>query len=130
MVMFEEWAFNFRANSKFIWLTSSRPSRQVNVLVSEQGEACLADFGLSEALGGEHNFQYSSTFNRAGHMAWMAPELLVDNPEGGGVRRTIATDVFSFGRLIYEVFNFNSIYMLRDLPKKISLRPATRHSTA
>ncbi|KDQ18585.1 hypothetical protein BOTBODRAFT_104187, partial [Botryobasidium botryosum FD-172 SS1] len=69
--------------------------RGANILISESGDACVADFGLS-MLGGETQIEYS-----LGSARWMAPELLVVE---GSVRVT-NTDVFSFGRLILEVLS-------------------------
>ncbi|KDQ18654.1 hypothetical protein BOTBODRAFT_78656, partial [Botryobasidium botryosum FD-172 SS1] len=74
--------------------------RGPNVLISESGDACIADFGLSileEQTQDEYS--YSSSFHRQGNHRWMAPELLMDENSF----RTAPTDVFSFGRLILEV---------------------------
>ncbi|KDQ18617.1 hypothetical protein BOTBODRAFT_516643 [Botryobasidium botryosum FD-172 SS1] len=78
--------------------------RGPNVLVSESGDACVADFGLSMLEEQtQPEYSYSSTFHRAGNPRWMAPELLmVENSV-----RTTTTDVFSFGRLILEVLTGN-----------------------
>jgi len=72
--------------------------RGPNVLISESGDACLADFGLSK-LEEQTQSSYSSAFHRAGNPRWMAPELLLDEVSV----RTTTTDVFSFGRLIIEI---------------------------
>ncbi|KDQ18588.1 hypothetical protein BOTBODRAFT_127493 [Botryobasidium botryosum FD-172 SS1] len=72
-------------------------ARKPNVLISESGDARLADFGLSKTEE-ENQSSYSSAFHRAGNPRWMAPELLTEETV-----RTTTTDVFSFGRLIIEV---------------------------
>ncbi|KDQ18580.1 hypothetical protein BOTBODRAFT_171398 [Botryobasidium botryosum FD-172 SS1] len=68
-----------------------------NILISESGEACLADFGLSLALE-EVSFSNSSNFHHGGNARWMAPELMAHPP----ATRSAASDVFSFGRAIVE----------------------------
>ncbi|KDQ18697.1 hypothetical protein BOTBODRAFT_103893 [Botryobasidium botryosum FD-172 SS1] len=74
--------------------------RGPNVLISESGDACIADFGLSMLEEQtQHEYSYSSSFHRQGNHRWMAPELLMDENSF----RTASTDVFSFGRLILEV---------------------------
>ncbi|KDQ21214.1 hypothetical protein BOTBODRAFT_149981 [Botryobasidium botryosum FD-172 SS1] len=72
--------------------------RGPNVLISAQGEACIADFGLSYTPE-EAKVSYSSTWKTAGNPAWMAPELLRDNPSP----RSASSDVFSYGRMILEL---------------------------
>ncbi|KDQ18583.1 hypothetical protein BOTBODRAFT_71302, partial [Botryobasidium botryosum FD-172 SS1] len=64
-----------------------------NILISESGNACVADFGLL-MLGEQTQIKYSlsTSFHRAGNSHWMAPELLAE-----GSVRTMNTDVFSFG---------------------------------
>jgi len=71
--------------------------RGPNVLISESGEACLADFGLSKP-DEQGLYSYSTKFHTSGNQRWMAPELLLNETV-----RTTTTDVFSFGRLIIEV---------------------------
>jgi len=75
--------------------------RGCNIFVSASGDACIADFGLSHALESISisNFSYSTSWKTAGNCAWMAPELLRENPSS----RSLSTDVFSFGRVITEI---------------------------
>ncbi|KDQ13261.1 hypothetical protein BOTBODRAFT_111840 [Botryobasidium botryosum FD-172 SS1] len=75
--------------------------KAANVLISETGEACLGDFGLSEVLldlgddgAGETNGN-STVWKFAGNPRWQAPELWDDDS-----RRTIRSDIFAFGRVI------------------------------
>jgi len=85
-----------------------------NILVSSNGEACIADFGLSEVL--EHaaavetseDSGNSTAWQVAGHPRWQSPELLraASTEEA---RRTTQSDVFAFGRVIIEL-------LTRDLP--------------
>jgi len=77
--------------------------RAVNILVSETGKPCIGDFGLSENIiegtGNSTNRGWtSSAFKYGGNPRWQAPELF-DDP-----RRTRSSDVFAFGRVIYEAY--------------------------
>jgi len=72
--------------------------RGPNVLVSASGDVCIADFGLSYTLE-EDKVSYSTTWKNAGNPAWMAPELLGEDP----LPRSISSDVFSFGRMMLEL---------------------------
>jgi len=76
--------------------------KAVNVLISEAGEACIADFGLSDIIAevDESVFKsqgHSSAWKYGGNPGWQAPELFAN------YRRTTSSDVFAFGRVIYEV---------------------------
>ncbi|KDQ07592.1 hypothetical protein BOTBODRAFT_119822 [Botryobasidium botryosum FD-172 SS1] len=73
--------------------------RGPNVLISASGEARIADFGLSHVTEEAGRFSYSASWKLAGHWAWMAPELLGEDPPP----RSTETDVFSFGRMIVEL---------------------------
>ncbi|KDQ07595.1 hypothetical protein BOTBODRAFT_597817 [Botryobasidium botryosum FD-172 SS1] len=73
--------------------------RGPNVLISASGAARIADFGLSHVMEEVSKFSYSTSWKLAGHFAWMAPELLGDDPPP----RSTETDVFSFGRMIVEL---------------------------
>ncbi|KDQ17887.1 hypothetical protein BOTBODRAFT_29190 [Botryobasidium botryosum FD-172 SS1] len=79
-----------------------------NILISDDGSACLSDFGhsrthvepgseLTVAAGGQRapppvTMAYHANFR------WGAPEVLLD-----GTRRTPASDIFSLGRLKVEL---------------------------
>ncbi|KDQ07891.1 hypothetical protein BOTBODRAFT_139568, partial [Botryobasidium botryosum FD-172 SS1] len=80
--------------------------RGPNILISQSGDVCIADFGLSElkAEGHEH---YSTPWFSAGHPRWQAPELIraETNEEA---RRTVASDVFAFGRVMLEIFTMKA----------------------
>jgi len=70
-----------------------------NILISESGDACIADFGLSSFVqeGGE---SYSASWKYGGNVRWQAPELWGKAPNN---KRTRETDTFAFGRMIYEL---------------------------
>jgi len=99
--------------------------KAANVLVSELGEACIADFGLAElviewnklsltasnpateqvkpSLVSNHESDVSSDWHLAGNPRWQAPELL-DPGTDETPRRSKQSDIFAFGRVMFEIF--------------------------
>jgi len=74
---------------------------QVNVLVTDEHGACLADFGLSTASDSQVlNLSSLSTKNAGGTLRWTSPEIL----EGKQPINTSSSDIYSFARVSYEVF--------------------------
>ncbi|KAJ7088049.1 kinase-like domain-containing protein [Mycena belliarum] len=75
--------------------------RGSNILVDDDGHACLTDFGLtvlSDATA-------TQTPNGAGSVPWMAPEML--HPTAFGLvnpARTRASDIYAFGCVCLELF--------------------------
>ncbi|KAJ7831407.1 kinase-like domain-containing protein [Mycena olivaceomarginata] len=72
--------------------------RGVNILVSDDLNACLADFGLTSIIAASTTD--TSSTNHAGSTRWLAPELL--QPSGFGCdrfSRTPASDVYAFACL-------------------------------
>lgn len=73
-----------------------------NVLISEAGDACLSDFGLSTMItdlqGGA-----SATSSIGGNVRYAAPELY--HVSGDDVRTipTIHSDIYSLGGVILQV---------------------------
>ncbi|KAF7333645.1 Kinase-like protein [Mycena sanguinolenta] len=72
-----------------------------NILVKENGSACLADFGLS--IHSDASAKIGST-SRGGSLYWMAPELLDPDHFGFQFVRTVATDVYAFGCVCFEMY--------------------------
>lgn len=68
---------------------------QKNVLMSDNGHALIADFGISYLLISKNP---ASTRLSDGSTRWMAPELLIM-----GCTPTLQSDVWSFGCVCYEV---------------------------
>ncbi|KDQ14108.1 hypothetical protein BOTBODRAFT_110477 [Botryobasidium botryosum FD-172 SS1] len=77
--------------------------RGPNILISEFGNAYIADFGLSELNIEGYNPNYSTPWLIAGHPRWQAPETINANTKEEA-RRTLATDIFAFGRVMLELF--------------------------
>ncbi|RDB27183.1 Receptor-interacting serine/threonine-protein kinase 1 [Hypsizygus marmoreus] len=83
-----------------------------NILVDDDENACIADFGLA-MFRTEHHYELdlahaSAEFggfqgSDAGTLRYMSPERL--SPETKSARATFASDVFSFGMVIYEVYS-------------------------
>ncbi|TFK20899.1 kinase-like protein [Coprinopsis marcescibilis] len=78
-----------------------------NVLITESGTACLADFGLGrlDCTSG------SVSSNTYGREIYFAPELLEVEQSTDGAeyevfpRKTTKTDVYAFACLCYEIYN-------------------------
>ncbi|GKY96362.1 hypothetical protein MPSEU_000595800 [Mayamaea pseudoterrestris] len=75
--------------------------KAANILVDNRFRAKVADFGLSQKKGG------------TGTPFWMAPELLRKESTN-----TAATDVYSFGIILYEVYSRRDPYEGED-PKTV-----------
>ncbi|KAF7373372.1 Kinase-like protein [Mycena sanguinolenta] len=74
--------------------------RGINILITEDWNACLADFGLSIVS----DFTPTKSTTRAGSLYWMAPELLDPDRFGLSFNRTPATDVYAFGCVCFELY--------------------------
>jgi len=87
-----------------------------NILVATHAHPVLADFGLS--VNEAQNTQGLTTTQAfAGTTRWMAPERLDPEQYGlnGRTSRTFASDVYSFGMTIYEIYaNRAPFYELSD----------------
>ena len=72
-----------------------------NVLIDDDGNARLSDFGLSRILESTVTGLTTKTIN--GTIRWMAYELMdADDAQQGGIFTT-ASDVWSLGMTILEV---------------------------
>jgi eukaryotic-like serine/threonine-protein kinase len=78
-------------------LVVHRDIKPSNVLVSNDGEPKLLDFGLAKILGSDEGLQETETVHR-----WMTPGFA--SPEQlRGDRVTTVSDVYSMGVLLYEL---------------------------
>jgi activated CDC42 kinase 1 len=68
-----------------------------NVLLTRLDVAKVADFGMSRALA-ENAYNEQQTVHKVGPLKWMAPEQIERHVYSK------ATDVFSFGVLLFEIF--------------------------
>jgi len=74
---------------------------QVNVLVTDEHRACLADFGLSTASDSKvFNATSLSTKHAGGTLRWTAPEIF----QGDQPINTSSSDIYSFACVSYEVY--------------------------
>jgi len=73
-----------------------------NILISSDGDAYIADFGLSHH-NTSHPHTNSDRWHFAGNIRWQAPELLWATTTDMVVRTTMS-DIYAFGRVILEVF--------------------------
>ncbi|EJD49206.1 kinase-like protein, partial [Auricularia subglabra TFB-10046 SS5] len=85
---------------------------QANVLVTDSGDAALADFGLSTFVEKSESAATTMTAIRNMHtVQFAAPELLLgtDDPAVKPRSKTRESDIYAFGMLIVEV-------LTEDLP--------------
>lgn len=87
-----------------------------NVLIMEDGRAVLADFGLCKIVeqGGATSFSFRPGGTAAGLAKYIAPEVhdvtgqdikpAVANQGEYAGRRTVKSDVFAFGMLLFDVY--------------------------
>ena len=79
-----------------------------NILIDENGNARLADFGLLAIIPDTTNIVSSKSLTQAGTYRWMSPELL--NPKRFHLRYSRPTelsDCYALGMVVYEVLSGN-----------------------
>ncbi|KAG1792057.1 kinase-like domain-containing protein [Suillus plorans] len=75
-----------------------------NILIDEQGEPLLSDFGLSfldVELTGNSYF----TSCKPGTVRWAAPELLIPLQDGSSCRACVKSDIYSVGCVMLQVLS-------------------------
>ncbi|KIJ52392.1 hypothetical protein M422DRAFT_26014 [Sphaerobolus stellatus SS14] len=75
-----------------------------NILVSDNGIPCIADFGLSRIFNIPRSYSSSTSSGPAGSLRWMAPELFFNRPA------TASSDVWAFGMTMLEIITGRSPY--------------------
>lgn len=91
-----------------------------NILVSEDGRLCIADYGLSIILAESDNTTFNSY--HGGNVQWMAPEIITQE-ESTPSKPTKAGDVYSYGCVMMQVFSgcqpyyplVNSLHVVRAI---------------
>ena len=79
---------------------------KANILIDQNGHACLADFGFLAIVPDPTNASTSSSIVIGGTIRWMSPELLSSDPTGPEVARlTKRSDCYALGMVIYEVLS-------------------------
>ena len=89
-----------------IYPTPDALSNKANILIDEDCNARLADFGLLTIVSDPTVFTTSSSVAACGTTRWMSPELL--HPSEFGLkdhRPTIESDCYALGMVIYEVLS-------------------------
>ncbi|KJA22041.1 hypothetical protein HYPSUDRAFT_186740 [Hypholoma sublateritium FD-334 SS-4] len=87
--------------------------RESNILVSENGDAVIADFGLSAFTECRSYWNFPIGYNTddsgksgAGTLRWMAPELFIpEDFDRSAALPTFESEVFAFGMTIYEIYS-------------------------
>ncbi|KAG9008706.1 hypothetical protein FRB93_006252 [Tulasnella sp. JGI-2019a] len=69
--------------------------KALNVLLTEQLEPLICDFGMAKVLDGYN--ETSTTMKGAGSYRFMSPELMCDGP------KTTESDIYAFGMTIVEI---------------------------
>ncbi|TFK25012.1 TKL/TKL-ccin protein kinase [Coprinopsis marcescibilis] len=70
-----------------------------NILVLDNGDSCICDFGMSKLIEEVTERTASATLTAAGSARWLAPELII----GSISSPTLATDVYSYAMAILEL---------------------------
>ena len=77
---------------------------QANVLISDDGEALLTDFGFSVAVSSSFSMAMSRAVGTKGTVRWMSPKIL----DGGMV--SPEADVWAFGMTAFVYFSLFHIF--------------------
>lgn len=75
---------------------------QLNILITQSKRACLTDFGVAVAKDNT-NMAITTTNNNLGTLRWQAPELLDPEADDASCVTTLASDVYAYGCVCYEV---------------------------
>ncbi|KAJ8077705.1 hypothetical protein PM082_002138 [Marasmius tenuissimus] len=74
----------------------------VNILITPELRACIADFGLSHVADSHALKLTTSVTSRSrGTTRWLAPELLIPKPSSVTTRQS---DIYAYGCVCYEIF--------------------------
>lgn len=98
--------------------------RQQNVLVSDDENALLADFGLATTIDKtEADATTMTSIRQCSTLRFCAPELLLPRPTARPRSKTKETDVYAFGMLVLQVQSL--CRCMRDLLSRCLFRSQT-----
>ncbi|KAI5124038.1 hypothetical protein M0805_003867 [Coniferiporia weirii] len=86
--------------------------RAANILIGDDGKACVSDFGLSKVIE-QVAPEMSSSTNGDSPIRWQARELIKPEEDGGPVCVSPSTDVWSYGMLCLEIMTGKKPYYYR-----------------
>ncbi|THH08540.1 hypothetical protein EW145_g2641 [Phellinidium pouzarii] len=86
--------------------------RAANILIGDDGRACVADFGLSKVIEEVAPDMSSSTYGDS-PVRWQARELVKPDEYDGPVSVSPATDIWSYGMLCLEIMTGKKPYHYR-----------------
>ncbi|EMD36772.1 hypothetical protein CERSUDRAFT_95042 [Gelatoporia subvermispora B] len=78
-----------------------------NIVVDEDGVACLCDFGISTLTQNIELYTTPTGSPGAGTLRWKAPELMEESLDPQGTthpRHTLGSDIYAFGMTMWEMF--------------------------
>ncbi len=90
-----------------------RDIKPSNVRVLEDGTVKIMDFGIAKALGGVTDITKSGV--AVGSIGYMSPEQVCGDPVD------IASDIFCFGLLAYELFSFRAPFKSDSLFRTLEM---------
>ncbi|KAJ7915989.1 kinase-like domain-containing protein [Mycena leptocephala] len=74
-----------------------------NILINNDGQACLADFGLALAIESQA-LSTSSAGSTRGTLRWLAPEILDSSRKAERQALLTKRDIYAFGCTILEIY--------------------------
>lgn len=78
--------------------------QQSNILIDDQRRPRICDFGLARIISEETGTGLTTTTRHNATPLYAAPEILMASDDGPAFEPSLASDVYSLGSLIYEVY--------------------------